>query len=149
GVLDPSIRRHLCDDRRRPGRLHHSSHSVRVALRLPVRGDGLCGRTRPGPCRDRACLHPATAASLQASRALPMSTTLPSEEPTATSTSTRASRSRAPTAPRRWLLVAALTALALLMIFPLYWMVVSALTPGGQSQSSEFYLWPSAPTFAN
>src|SRR5699024_11421752 len=38
---------------------------------------------------------------------------------------------------------------SLLMIFPLYWMVVSALTPGGQSQSSEFYLWPSAPTFAN
>ena len=78
-----------------------------------------------------------------------MSTTLTSAETPATSTSTRASRSRAPTSPRRWLLVAALTALALLMIFPLYWMVVSALTPGGQSQSSEFYLWPSAPTFAN
>lgn len=78
-----------------------------------------------------------------------MSTTLTSAETPATSASTRASRSRAPTSPRRWLLVAALTALALLMIFPLYWMVVSALTPGGQSQSSEFYLWPSAPTFAN
>ncbi|NEE03055.1 carbohydrate ABC transporter permease [Phytoactinopolyspora halotolerans] len=37
----------------------------------------------------------------------------------------------------------------MLMIFPVYWMAVSALTPGGQSQSSEFYLWPSDPTLAN
>lgn len=51
--------------------------------------------------------------------------------------------------PRRWLLVAVLALLAILMVFPLYWMVVSALTPGGQSQSSEFYLWPKAPTMGN
>ncbi|GAA4432099.1 carbohydrate ABC transporter permease [Georgenia halophila] len=50
---------------------------------------------------------------------------------------------------RRWLLTAALTALAALMIFPIYWMAVSALTPGGQSQSREFYLWPDDPTTAN
>src|SRR5699024_8692062 len=30
-----------------------------------------------------------------------------------------------------------------------YWMVVSALTSGGQSQSSQFYLWPESPTLAN
>ena len=53
------------------------------------------------------------------------------------------------TSPRRWLLVAALALLALLMVFPLYWMVISALTPGGQSQSSQFYLWPEAPTLSN
>lgn len=53
------------------------------------------------------------------------------------------------TSPRRWLLVAALALLALLMVFPLYWMVISALTPGGQSQSSEFYLWPDEPTLTN
>nr|WP_255719428.1 carbohydrate ABC transporter permease [Brachybacterium sp. ACRRE] len=35
------------------------------------------------------------------------------------------------------------------MVFPLYWMLVSALTPGGQSQSSAFYLWPSHPSLAN
>ena len=29
------------------------------------------------------------------------------------------------------------------------WMVISALTPGGQSQSSQFYLWPEAPTLSN
>lgn len=58
------------------------------------------------------------------------------------------SRSRS-TSPRRWLLVALLAVLAALMIFPLYWMIVSALTPGGQSQSSQFYLWPAEPTFAN
>ncbi|MFC7405685.1 carbohydrate ABC transporter permease [Georgenia alba] len=50
---------------------------------------------------------------------------------------------------RRWLLTAALTALAAVMVFPMYWMVVSALTPGGQSQSREFYLWPDEPTTAN
>ncbi|MFD1718587.1 carbohydrate ABC transporter permease [Georgenia deserti] len=50
---------------------------------------------------------------------------------------------------RRWLLTAALAALAAIMVFPLYWMVVSALTPGGQSQSREFYLWPDEPTMAN
>lgn len=49
----------------------------------------------------------------------------------------------------RWLLTAGLTAVAMLVVFPLYWMVVSALTPGGQSASSDFYLWPAAPTTAN
>lgn len=53
------------------------------------------------------------------------------------------------TRQRRWLLTAALTAVAMAVVFPLYWMVVSALTPGGQSQSSEFYLWPDAPTTEN
>jgi ABC-type glycerol-3-phosphate transport system permease component len=50
---------------------------------------------------------------------------------------------------RRWLLTAVLTAVAMVVVFPLYWMIVSALTPGGQSQSSEFYLWPDAPTINN
>ncbi|MFC0674604.1 carbohydrate ABC transporter permease [Brachybacterium hainanense] len=35
------------------------------------------------------------------------------------------------------------------MMFPLYWMVVSALTPGGQSPSASFSLWPDQPTLAN
>ena len=78
-----------------------------------------------------------------------MSTPVKPAASPAISPSSRTSRGRARTSPRRWLLVAALTALALLMVFPLYWMVVSALTPGGQSQSSEFYLWPAEPTFAN
>ncbi|WP_240930602.1 carbohydrate ABC transporter permease [Isoptericola sp. BMS4] len=50
---------------------------------------------------------------------------------------------------RRWLLTAGLTAVAMLVVFPLYWMVVSALTPGGQSASSDFYVWPAAPTTQN
>lgn len=79
-----------------------------------------------------------------------MSSTLSRTAPSAATPHTPAARSgRARTSPRRWLLVAGLAVLALLMIFPLYWMVVSALTPGGQSQSSEFYLWPAEPTFAN
>lgn len=57
--------------------------------------------------------------------------------------------SRPAVPPRRWLLVAGLALLAVFMVFPLYWMVVSALTPGGQSQSTEFYLWPDDPTLAN
>ncbi|GAA3339228.1 carbohydrate ABC transporter permease [Curtobacterium pusillum] len=66
--------------------------------------------------------------------------------------STRASRPtvrRRPAKPGRWILVAGLTALAILMVFPLYWMLVSALTPGGQSQSGSFYLFPTNPTFEN
>ncbi|AXK47059.1 carbohydrate ABC transporter permease [Brachybacterium saurashtrense] len=79
-----------------------------------------------------------------------MSTTLrPAASPATTSPIPRTAARAPRTSPRRWLLVAALTALALLMVFPLYWMVVSALTPGGQSQSSEFYLWPDQPTLAN
>ncbi|QNN82827.1 carbohydrate ABC transporter permease [Brachybacterium sp. Z12] len=78
-----------------------------------------------------------------------MSTTLRPAASPATPSSARTRGGRARTSPRRWLLVVALSVLALLMIFPLYWMVVSALTPGGQSQSSEFYLWPAEPTFAN
>lgn len=63
----------------------------------------------------------------------------------------RGARSRPKSArgPRTWILFAFLTALAILMVFPVYWMIVSALTPGGQSQSSEFYLVPSQPTFDN
>ena len=72
-----------------------------------------------------------------------------SQRAPAPTTSGRVRRRGARTSPRRWLLVAALAALALLMIFPLYWMIISALTPGGQSQSSEFYLFPAEPTFAN
>lgn len=78
-----------------------------------------------------------------------MSTTLRPAASPATSSSAQPRRGRARTSPRRWLLVAGLTALALLMVFPLYWMVISALTPGGQSQSSEFYLFPAEPSFAN
>lgn len=69
-------------------------------------------------------------------------------------TTTRTPRSaprvrRRSTPPRRWLLVAVLAILAAFVVFPLYWMVVSALTSGGQSQSTEFYLWPKEPTFSN
>ncbi|WP_420370401.1 carbohydrate ABC transporter permease [Curtobacterium sp. L1-20] len=51
--------------------------------------------------------------------------------------------------PGRWLLVAGLSVLAVVMVFPLYWMVVSALTPGGQSQSGSFYLFPADPSLDN
>lgn len=63
--------------------------------------------------------------------------------------SSSARRPRRRPRPARWLLVAVLTALAVLMVFPLYWMLVSALTPGGQSQSGSFYLLPEAPTLDN
>ncbi|QCR45074.1 sugar ABC transporter permease [Curtobacterium sp. SGAir0471] len=47
------------------------------------------------------------------------------------------------------MLVAVLTALAIMMVFPLYWMIVSALAPGGQSQSGSFSLFPADPSFDN
>lgn len=79
-----------------------------------------------------------------------MSTTLRPAAPPATTTATSPARARrARTSPRRWLLFAMLAVLALLMVFPLYWMVISALTPGGQPQSSEFYLWPAEATLSN
>jgi multiple sugar transport system permease protein/alpha-1,4-digalacturonate transport system permease protein len=37
----------------------------------------------------------------------------------------------------------------MLMVFPLYWMIVSAFTPGGQTQSGELSLVPSDPTVSN
>ncbi|OII05435.1 carbohydrate ABC transporter permease [Curtobacterium sp. MCBA15_008] len=62
---------------------------------------------------------------------------------------TRALRPGSRRRPGRWLLVAGLSALAIVMVFPLYWMIVSALAPGGQSQSSTFTLFPADPTFDN
>ncbi|MDZ5077210.1 carbohydrate ABC transporter permease [Nesterenkonia sp. HG001] len=50
---------------------------------------------------------------------------------------------------RRWALTAALAALAVVMVFPIYWMAVTAFTPGGQSQSQEPYLWPTESTTQN
>lgn len=35
------------------------------------------------------------------------------------------------------------------MLFPFYWMLVSALTPEGQANSTTFRLWPEAPTLDN
>jgi ABC-type glycerol-3-phosphate transport system permease component len=51
--------------------------------------------------------------------------------------------------PGRWVVWALLVGGALVMAFPVYWILVTALTPGGQSRSGEFYLWPSEPTLAN
>ncbi|GAA0931853.1 carbohydrate ABC transporter permease [Pseudonocardia zijingensis] len=51
--------------------------------------------------------------------------------------------------PGRWVVWALLVCGALVMAFPVYWILVTAVTPGGQSQSGEFYLWPSEPTLAN
>lgn len=64
---------------------------------------------------------------------------------TDTGTRRRHGRSRS----RPWMLTAALTALAALMVFPIYWMAVTAFTPGGQSQSQDPYLWPPESTTQN
>jgi ABC-type glycerol-3-phosphate transport system permease component len=58
-------------------------------------------------------------------------------------------RARPRTTGRRWLFTAVLTLIAMLMVFPLYWMIVSAFTPGGQTQSGELSLVPSDPTVSN
>lgn len=51
--------------------------------------------------------------------------------------------------PGRWAVWALLVGGALVMAFPVYWILVTAVTPGGQSQSGRFYLWPDGPTLAN
>ncbi|MGO2750612.1 MAG: carbohydrate ABC transporter permease [Pseudoclavibacter sp.] len=45
--------------------------------------------------------------------------------------------------------VALLVLITLTMMFPFYWMLVTALTPEGQATSTEFRLWPSEPTLDN
>ena len=62
-----------------------------------------------------------------------MSATLKPAASPATTAAARTRGERPRTSPRRWLLVALLTALALMMVFPLYWMVVSALTQIGRA----------------
>ena len=51
--------------------------------------------------------------------------------------------------PGRWAVWALLVGGALIMAFPVYWILVTAVTPGGQSQSGQFYLWPDEPTLGN
>ncbi len=43
----------------------------------------------------------------------------------------------------RWIVWAVLVAGALVMFFPVYWVFVTAISPGGLAQGSGFALWPS------
>jgi ABC-type glycerol-3-phosphate transport system permease component len=51
--------------------------------------------------------------------------------------------------PRRWILWIILLLGGLLMIFPIYWMFVTAITPGGAVQKTGLYFWPSSPAWGN
>jgi ABC-type glycerol-3-phosphate transport system permease component len=51
--------------------------------------------------------------------------------------------------PGQWLIWALLAVGAVGMIFPVYWMLVTALSPASQAQKSTFYLWPSSLEWAN
>jgi ABC-type glycerol-3-phosphate transport system permease component len=44
--------------------------------------------------------------------------------------------------PARWLIWALLLAGGLVMLFPVYWVLVTAISPGGLAQTSGFSLWP-------
>jgi ABC-type glycerol-3-phosphate transport system permease component len=48
-----------------------------------------------------------------------------------------------------WTIWLILVAGGLVMVFPIYWMLVTALTPGGQAQTREFHLWPSELHWSN
>jgi multiple sugar transport system permease protein/alpha-1,4-digalacturonate transport system permease protein len=50
---------------------------------------------------------------------------------------------------RRWLLWVVLVVGALVMLFPIYWMFATAVTPGGIVQGTGFYLWPPHTVFGN
>jgi ABC-type glycerol-3-phosphate transport system permease component len=44
--------------------------------------------------------------------------------------------------PGRWLIWAALVLGGLVMLFPVYWVLVTAISPGGLAQGTGFRLWP-------
>jgi ABC-type glycerol-3-phosphate transport system permease component len=50
---------------------------------------------------------------------------------------------------RRWGRAALLGVVALLLLFPLYWLVATALAPRGELQGSELRLWPSSIDLSN
>jgi ABC-type glycerol-3-phosphate transport system permease component len=50
---------------------------------------------------------------------------------------------------RRWILWIILVLGGLLMIFPIYWMLVTAVTPGGSVQKKGLYFWPSPAMWSN
>jgi multiple sugar transport system permease protein len=50
---------------------------------------------------------------------------------------------------RRWGRAALLGVVALLLLFPLYWLVATALAPRGELQGSELRLWPSSVDLSN
>ncbi len=70
-----------------------------------------------------------------------------------TLTTPRAATRGAPPRPSRarprWGRAALLTAVALLLLFPLYWLVATALAPRGDLQGSELRLWLSAIDLSN
>jgi alpha-1,4-digalacturonate transport system permease protein len=53
-------------------------------------------------------------------------------------------RGPAPRRGRRWGRVALLAVVALLLVFPLYWLIATAVSPRGDLQGADLRLWPSA-----
>jgi ABC-type glycerol-3-phosphate transport system permease component len=51
--------------------------------------------------------------------------------------------------PPRWLLWVVLLLGGLFVIFPIYWMLATAVSPGGLAQSGHFYLWPHIVDWSN
>lgn len=51
--------------------------------------------------------------------------------------------------PSRWLLWVVLLLGGLFVIFPIYWMLATAVSPGGLAQSGHFYLWPHIVDWSN
>jgi ABC-type glycerol-3-phosphate transport system permease component len=51
--------------------------------------------------------------------------------------------------PARWALWVLLLAGGLIVIFPIYWMLATAVSPGGLAQSGHFYIWPHTVDWGN
>lgn len=51
--------------------------------------------------------------------------------------------------PGKWVVWVLLVLGAVVMIFPIYWMLVTAVSSAGQAQSTGFYLWPSSTHWSN
>jgi len=66
----------------------------------------------------------------------------PLDEPTPSTATARAVSRKDRMTPGRWLLWTLLLLGGLVMMFPVYWVLVTAVSPGGLSQDNGFSLWP-------
>jgi ABC-type glycerol-3-phosphate transport system permease component len=65
------------------------------------------------------------------------------------SPSAQPSRRKRNLTPGQWVVWALLVVGAIVMIFPVYWMFITAVSPPSQTQETRFYLWPSSLDWSN
>src|SRR5690606_16545194 len=149
GVLAAGLRHRLRAHRRRSRLRHDGADPVHLPDRVHERGDGLRERDRGRVRADPARVHRPAVAGEPTRGGGGMTSLVHDTRPALEAPAAAPAARRSRMTPGRWVVWALLVGGALVMAFPVYWILVTALTPGGQSRSGEFYLWPSEPTLAN